>query len=62
MTKLEIKNCNMILTKRLQKYQHQYQVKLINMNILQENKYLPPDQSRMIKQAKFTYSPLFSSR
>ena len=62
MTKLEIKNCNMILTKKLQKYQHQYQVKLINMNILQENKYLPPDQSRMIKQAKFIYSPLFSSR
>ena len=62
MTKLEIKNCNMILTKKLQKYQHQYQVKLINMNILQENKCLPPDQSRMIKQATFIYSPLFSSR
>ena len=35
-----MKNCNMILTERLQKYQ------------------LPPDQSRLIEQAKCTYSPL----
>ena len=34
----EMKNCNMKLTMRLQKYQCYHQVKLINMNILQANK------------------------
>ena len=35
MIKLEMKNCNMILTEKKQKYQ----VELINMNISQVNKY-----------------------
>ena len=46
-----MKNYNMILTEKLQKY------KLINMNLTGEV-ILPNDQSRMIGQAKFTYSPL----
>ena len=28
MVRLEMKNCNMILTKKLEKYQHYHQVKL----------------------------------
>ena len=35
---LERKNYNMILTEKQQKYQHNHQVKLINMNILQVKK------------------------
>ena len=38
MIRLEMKNCHMILTEKQQKYQLCYQVKLINMNILQEKK------------------------
>ena len=53
-----MKNYNMILTEKQQNYQHYHYVKLINMNILQMKKILPSDQSRMIEQAKFTYSPL----
>ena len=40
--RLETKNCNMILTESLQRYQHCYEVKLINMNILQVKKYYLP--------------------
>ena len=40
------------------KHQHYRQVKLINMNILQVKKILQSDQSAIIEQAKFTYSPL----
>ena len=39
MIKLKMKNYNMILTEKQQKYQHYHQVKLINMNILQVKKY-----------------------
>ena len=39
MIRLEMKNCNMILTKKQRKYQLYHQVKLINMNILKANKY-----------------------
>ena len=52
-----MKNYNMILTEKQQNYQHYHYVKLINMNILQMKNILPSDQSRMIEQAKFTYSP-----
>ena len=37
--RLELKNCNMILTEKQQKYQHYNPEKLINMNILQVKKY-----------------------
>ena len=39
MTRLEMKNRNIILTEKEQKYQNHYQVKIINTNILQVNKY-----------------------
>ena len=55
MKELKIKNCNMILIKKQQKYSHYHQVKFKNMNISQEKKKLPSDQSRTIKEAKFTY-------
>ena len=35
MVRLEMKNCNMILTEKQQRYQHCNQEKLINTNILQ---------------------------
>ena len=39
MIRLEMKNYNMILTEKQQKYQLYHQVKLISMNILQVKKY-----------------------
>ena len=41
MIRLEIQNCNMILTEKQQKYQHYLLEKVINMNILQVKKYYP---------------------
>ena len=35
MIRLEMKNYNMILTEKQQKYQHYHQLKLININFLQ---------------------------
>ena len=58
MIKLRMKNYSMILTEKQQKYQFYCQVKLINLNILQLQESLPPDQNRIIEQTKFTYSPL----
>ena len=58
-----MKNYSKILTEKQQKYQHYFQVNLINMNILQEKKILPSYQiieqqnSRIIEQATFMYSP-----
>ena len=57
MIELKMKNYNMILTETQLKYQHYHPDKLININILQVKRYYP-DQSRIIKQAKFTCSPL----
>ena len=39
MIKLKMKNYEMILTEKQQKYQHYHLEKLINMNTLQVNKY-----------------------
>ena len=64
MIKLEMKNCNMILTEKQQKYQFYRQENLINMNPNRQ-RILPSDQSRIIEQAKFTYCPvvyIFTSR
>ena len=58
MIKLRMQNYSMILTEKQQKYQFYCQVKLINLNILQLQESLPPDQNRIIEQTKFTYSPL----
>ena len=41
MIRQEIKNYNMILTEKQQKYQLYHLEKLINMNILQVKKYYP---------------------
>ena len=57
MIRLEMKDYNMILTEKQQKYQHYHQVKVIKVNILQVKKYclLIKDKT---EQAKFTYFPL----
>ena len=39
MTRLEMKNYNMPLTEKQQKYRHCHQVNFINVNILQVKKY-----------------------
>ena len=39
--KLKMKNSNMILIEKLQKYLPCHEAKLISMNILQVNKYYP---------------------
>ena len=39
MIKLEMNNCNMILTEKQQKYQNYHLEKSININILQLKKY-----------------------
>ena len=41
MIRLEIPNCNMILTEKQKKYQHYLLEKVINMNISQVKKYYP---------------------
>ena len=52
MIRLEMKNYNIILTEKHQKYPHYYLKKLTNMNMKQvKNHYL------MLERAKFTYSP-----
>ena len=43
-----MKNYNMILTEKQQKYWHYHQVKLVNINLTGE-KILPSDQSRIIE-------------
>ena len=58
MIRFEMKNNHMILVEKQQKDQHHDQIKLININYLTVEEILPPDQSRKIKQSKFTYSPL----
>ena len=58
MIRLEMKNCDVILTEKLQKYQRCHIVKLINMSILWGGKIIPRDQRRIIKQARFANYPL----
>ena len=52
-----MKNYNMILIERLQKYQLYHQARLISMYLTGEE-ILPSNQQQIIEQAKFTYSPL----
>ena len=54
--RLFTKSCNTILTERLQRYQPYHQIKLMNTNILQVEKYYFSDQKRIIEKAKFDYS------
>ena len=58
MTRLEMKNCNMILTEKQQKYQHYHLEKIDIYEYLTGEEIPPPDQRRVIEQAKFAYSPL----
>ena len=53
-----MKNCNILLIEKEQKYQNYYPEKLINMNILPFKEILPSNQRQIIEQAKFAYSPL----
>ena len=53
MTRLEMKNCNTILTEKLLRYQCYHHEK----NLTGEE-ILPSNQQQIIEQAKFTYSPL----
>ena len=55
MIRLEMKNCNMILTDKLQRHQHYHHVNLINVNILRSEEILPSGQSQKIQQVKLTY-------
>ena len=53
-----MKNCNILLIEKEQKYQNYYPGKLINMNILPFKEILPSNQRQIIEQTKFAYSPL----
>ena len=50
-----MKNCNMILAEKQQKYWYYHLEKLININILQVKRILPSNQRQLIEQAKFIY-------
>ena len=53
-----MKNCNILLIEKEQKYQNYYPEKLINMNILPFKEILPSNQRQIIEQTKFAYYPL----
>ena len=53
-----MKNCNILLIEKEQKYQNYYPEKLINMNILPFKEILPSNQRQIVEQTKFAYSPL----
>ena len=58
MIRLEMKNCNMILTEKWQKHHFYHLEKLRNMTILlADEEILPPEERRVIEQVKFIYSP-----
>ena len=66
MIRLEMKNCNMTLTEKRQQNRQQKEAakisalwswKIEECEYLTGKEILPSDQSRMIEQAKFTYSP-----
>ena len=58
MIRLEIKNWNMILTEKQQKYQHSHPQKNDKYEFLTGEEILPPDQRGVTEQAKFAYSVL----
>ena len=58
MIKLEMRNLNMILTEKQQKYQHYDLEKLMNVNILQMKKHYHLIKRSVIEQTKFSHSPL----
>ena len=58
MTRLEMGKYHAILTKKQQKYQQLPSGKTDNHEFLTGEEILPSVQSRIMEQAKFTYSPL----
>ena len=56
--KLKMKNYNMTLIEKLQKYQHLSSGKLDKYEYLTGEEILPSNQQQIIQQAKFNYSPL----
>ena len=61
MIRLDIKNCNMILTEEQQKNHHDHWEKVINMNTLTGEESLSSNQTQIIGQAKFPYYSLQKS-
>ena len=55
MISLEMKNCNMILTDKQQKYQLDHLAKIDKYEYLTGEEILPSNQSQIIGQAKFAY-------
>ena len=55
MISLEMKNCNMILTEKQQKYQPDHLAKIDKYEYLTGEEILPSNQSQIIGQAKFAY-------
>ena len=58
MIALGIKNYNMILTEKQQQSQHYHPEKIDKYEFLTVEQILPPNQRRVIEQAKFAFSPL----
>ena len=58
MIELEMKNYNMILTEEQKKISALSSGKIKKNQYLTGEEMLPPDERRVMKQAKFTYSPL----
>ena len=56
--KLKMKNYNMILIERLQKYRLYRQAKIDKYEYLTGEEILPSNKQQIIEQAKFTYFPL----
>ena len=50
-----MKNCSIILTEKLQKYLHYHLKKIDRYEYLTDDEILPPGQSRVIEQAKYSY-------
>ena len=53
-----MKNGNMILTEKLQKYPHYHREKIDKYAFVTSEEILPSDQSRITEPAKFRYSSL----
>ena len=58
MIRLEMKNYNMILIEKLQKYRHLSIGIIDKLEYLTDEEILSLNQSQLIEHSKFTYSPL----
>ena len=55
---LEMKNYNMTLTEKQQKYQHYHQLELIKNECVAGEEILPSNRCQIIEQARFTFAAL----